>query len=255
MSKPKQIRVLLLLLVLAPLTYLLFLEHDPSPDWTRTKVVVIYPQNADDDFIVDDWLSGLDENMFREIEDYITTEATRYDLELDRPIEIRLAEPITGAPTAPPTGHGNTIERLRWAARLRWWHLRFSRANPEADSIIIAHYQGTNTLLRRLHSVGMAQPRLALVNLIASDSHRRYNNLQLAHEILHTFGASDLYHYSSGQPDYPEGYASPEATPRYPQQKAEIMAMRIPTAPNQSNPAFTLDQTTIGPQTAREIGW
>jgi hypothetical protein len=254
MTKAKQIRVLILLLALVPLAYLLFMEHDPRPDWTRTKVVVIYPHDPVGHEGVTRWIDELDPADFHEIEEFFTREAAAHDLELDRPIEIRLAEPIDFAPPTPPR-NGTFRERMNWAVRMRWWHFRFSRRHREADTIVIAHYHAPNNTERTMHSIGMPRPRLALANLIAGDHLARYNNLQLAHEILHTFGASDLYHFGTGHPESPEGYAQPESDPLYPQQEAEIMAMRIPTAPDQSRPALNLDEATIGPQTAREIGW
>ncbi len=254
MTKAKQIRVLILLLALVPLAYLFFLEHDPRPDWTRAKVVVIYPHNPDDHEGVANWIDQLESGHLEEIEAFFTQEASDHELALERPIEIRLASAIDFAPPAPPR-NGSHIERLRWAGGMRWWHFRFSRQHREADSIIVAHYHSPGGQGRTLHSVGMSRPRLALVNLIAGDQPIRYNNLQLAHEILHTFGASDLYHFGTGQPESPEGYAQPDREPVYPQSRAEIMAMRIPMGPDQSRPALNLDEATIGAQTAREIGW
>jgi len=254
MTKAKQIRVLILLLALVPLAYLFFLEHDPRPDWTQTKVVVIYPHDPFGHEGVTGWINALDPDDFQEIEEFFTREAASHGLALDRPIEIRLAEPIDFAPPTPPR-NGSHRKRLGWAVRMRRWHFHFSRRHREADTIVIAHYHAPDSTHRTLHSVGMSRPRLVLANLIAGDHLVRYNNLQLAHEILHTFGASDLYHLGTGQPESPEGYAHPEREPLYPQREAEIMAMRIPTAPDESRPARNLDEATIGPQTAREIGW
>ena len=48
----------------------------------------------------------------------------------------------------------------------------------------------------------------------------------IAHEILHTLGASDKYDLATLAPLYPGGYAEPERDPLYPQSFAEIMAGR-----------------------------
>ena len=47
MTVPKQIRVLVLLLLLLPLVILAFRDHDPRPDWQRTLIVGLYPHNGD----------------------------------------------------------------------------------------------------------------------------------------------------------------------------------------------------------------
>jgi hypothetical protein len=96
---------------------------------------------------------------------------------------------------------------------------------------------------------------LAIANLVADPEQRGLNDFLVAHELLHTVGASDLYDRRTGRPRYPEGYVQPDREPRYPQPGAELMAGRIPIAPEESVLPETLDQTTMGPVTAREIGW
>ena len=52
----------------------------------------------------------------------------------------------------------------------------------------------------------------------------------IAHELLHTLGASDKYDPQSLAPIFPDGYAEPDRQPSHPQRMAEIMAGRIPVA-------------------------
>jgi hypothetical protein len=82
-------------------------------------------------------------------------------------------------------------------------------------------------------------------------------NLQGAtvYELLHTFGATDKYDLTTGLPQYPEGFAEPESTPRYPQQHAEIMAGRMPLTATEAVLPDGLEDERVGPLTAREIGW
>ena len=77
----------------------------------------------------------------------------------------------------------------------------------------------------------------------------------IAHELLHTLGASDKYDLSNGLPIHPAGYADPDKRPRYPQDRAEIMGGRIPLSPGRAAIPRGLNQTVIGPVTASEIGW
>jgi hypothetical protein len=54
---------------------------------------------------------------------------------------------------------------------------------------------------------------------------------------------------------YPGGYAEPDKSPLYPQQKAEIMGGRIPVSASEFVIPPSLEQCIVGPETAREIGW
>jgi hypothetical protein len=77
----------------------------------------------------------------------------------------------------------------------------------------------------------------------------------VAHELLHTLGATDKYARASGQPLEPDGLGDPQQQPRYPQRFGEIMAGRIASSARQAEMPDGLDRMLVGPATAREIGW
>ncbi|MGY6630304.1 MAG: hypothetical protein ACXIUL_04770 [Wenzhouxiangella sp.] len=252
MSKAKQIRVLVLLLILAPLTFLLFMDFDPRPDWERTLIVGIYPDNADGSASAAAMIATLQSQDFLATEDYFAVQARHHGLNLELPFELRLGDKIDQSPPPPPAEH-LTRYRLRWAAQLRWWHFRLNRQGLEPDIVLVLRFHSGDSN-GRLHSIGMAQPRLGLINLSANPDLYAYNQVVIAHELLHTVGASDLY-APNFAPSYPEGYAEPDREPRYPQTLAELMAMRIPLTPQIARPPMALDETQVGQHTAREIGW
>jgi len=77
----------------------------------------------------------------------------------------------------------------------------------------------------------------------------------IAHELMHALGAGDRYEQGTNRPLYPEGFADPDAVPRYPQSRAEIMAGRIPISENHAETPSGMDEVAIGTLTAREINW
>ena len=77
----------------------------------------------------------------------------------------------------------------------------------------------------------------------------------IAHEFLHTVGASDKYDVTSNQPLFPDGYAEPERRPLYPQVNAEIMGGRVPLSEQDAVMPKSLRLCRIGTATAREIRW
>jgi len=94
-----------------------------------------------------------------------------------------------------------------------------------------------------------------VVNAFAARELAGQNNVVIAHELLHTVGASDKYDPATGQPRYPQGFADRGQQPRYPQTRAEIMGGRIPLSAHESALPMTLDKVLVGPETALEVNW
>lgn len=77
----------------------------------------------------------------------------------------------------------------------------------------------------------------------------------MAHELLHTLGATDKYDLATNLPIYPAGYANPDAQPLHPQNAAELMAGRIALKESKAEMPISLSGTVVGLTTAAEIGW
>ena len=81
-----------------------------------------------------------------------------------------------------------------------------------------------------------------------------YYVMMLGNLISRLFGAGPKLD-DKGFPLFPEGYASPAVSPRYPQFQAEIMGAYIPTKRFEIERVNSMDQVVIGAATAREMGW
>ena len=103
--------------------------------------------------------------------------------------------------------------------------------------------------------MGIKKGLICIVNAYASWKMREMDNVIIAHELLHTVGATDKYDPSTKLPVFPEGYAEPDKEPLLPQEFAEIMGGKIVLSDNSSAMPESLDQTLIGPVTAHEIKW
>ncbi len=254
MTRAKQIRVLLLLMLLTPLVYAFSLPSDPAPKWDRTKIIAIYPYNSDGSEAVADYIASLQAADFQAIENYLQGQARAYSLPLRKPFEVRLGNPITSAPPM-PEARATGMDRLAWALKLRWWHWRLDTQELKPDIVAVVRFRDGNFGPTRLHSIGMPKPRLALVNLIADTEYQSQNLVTLTHELMHTVGANDHYDGPTGFPAWPEGFAQPDQEPLYPQVLAELMAGRIPLNHEIAREARTLNETVIGDRTAIDIGW
>jgi hypothetical protein len=105
------------------------------------------------------------------------------------------------------------------------------------------------------HSLGLQKGLIGVVHVFASKSMQDKNSVVIAHELLHTLGATDKYNPVSNQPVYPDGYAEPHKQPLHPQFDAEIMAGRIAMSEEYAKMPASLEQCVIGGRTAQEINF
>ena len=127
------------------------------------------------------------------------------------------------------------------------------RAPPQIRIFVLYHDPSFTKSVP--HSVGMQKGLVGVVHAFAARGMTRTNNVVIAHEILHTLGASDKYDPETLAPLYPIGYAEPERNPIHPQTLTEVMAGRYATDSRTFEMPETLDEVLVGAATALEIGW
>ena len=104
------------------------------------------------------------------------------------------------------------------------------------------------------HSLGLTKGLIGVVYAFASPVMSGANTVVIAHELLHTVGATDKYGPDDA-PRFPDGYGDPRQIPLYPQKKAELMAGRRMLSVDRWEQASSLDEVVIGAATALEIRW
>jgi len=217
--------------------------------------VVIYPINADGSTITAQYINTLDEQSFEDIEDFFEREAERHNLGLYDPVTIKLAPQVISQPPQMQQG-GNILNVVVWSLKMRYWAWNNNNyAGPSPDIQMFVRYFDPRTHKRLAHSMGLKKGMVGVVNAFASNKMAGSNNVVIAHELLHTVGATDKYDLSNNQPLYPAGYASPGQQPLYPQRKAELMAGRTPVTNNKSIIPKSLAGVVIGEVSAIEIRW
>ena len=140
---------------------------------------------------------------------------------------------------------------------MRWltFVLNWRSDNPTPDIVLFVIYHDPNGTPIIERSGALKKGLIAVANVFAERASRGANQVVIAHELLHTLGATDKYDPATNMPHYPEGFAHPDAKPIYPQSKAELMAGRIVIAADQAEIPASLGSALIGPETAGEIGW
>jgi hypothetical protein len=248
------LRILILLLLLLVVAVKTCQDRYLTTRWHDPLYVAVYPIAADDSPATRAYLAALDAEAFKPIDGFFAREAQRYHLGTNEPIKIRLRPEL---PDRPPA-HADTgiLATALWSLRLRYWAWRVSGHAPEPDDIrIFILYHDPALTPTVPHSLGLTKGLIGVVYAFAAPEMNGANGVVIAHELLHTVGATDKYSTVNDAPRFPDGFGDPAQRPLYPQQWAELMAGRRMLARDKWQQAASLDEVVIGPTTALEIRW
>jgi len=251
----RTIRIALLLVTLFGVGLSAWFDQHRTTSWQHTVWVGVFPINADGSAVTTQYLAQLREAELAPISAFVAREARRYGVQLDEPVVLRLYPELARAPPALAPGAG-VFARILWSLSLRRYRSQvlsgIARARPQITLFLVYHDPARTAVVP--HSLGLQRGLMGVVHLYATSAQREQNNVVVAHELLHTFGASDKYG-DNNVPRFPDGYAEPALQPRYPQRYAELMAGRTPLTATTQRMPDDLEEVLIGPATAREIGW
>ena len=252
----KIIRISVLLLVLAAVAGQQLLERVSTQSWKETLWVGLFPLNGDGTETAQRYIEALTPQDFADIETFFSREAHRYDITLETPVHVELYPQGQALPPPLPPEAG-ALARALWSLRLRWYAWRHSDFPPQppARIRIFVLFHDPATLERVPDSHGLQKGLVGVVHAFAAEAMTGSNAVVIAHELMHTLGASDKYDLDSGAPLYPAGYAEPQQQPLYPQEETEIMAGRRPLSATESEMPRNLRHVIAGPATALEIHW
>ena len=250
----KAVRISILLFVLFFVSVSTWLTQARSTDWNNSLWVKVYPINGDNSEAAAKYIESLEPRHFEDIEAFLKRETSKYDNGLDRPVRIELGQPINEQPPE-LGGEPNALSVMLWSLKMRWWasDITDNQDRIKPDARIFVRYHTPRSDIELENSVGLQKGMVGIVNGYASRQYRGTNNVIIAHEFLHTLGATDKYSRGDGQPIGPDGLAEPDRTPLYPQRYAEIMGGRIALAEYDSVIPKSLKFAVIGPRTASEI--
>jgi hypothetical protein len=252
----RNVRIAILLLVLAIAAYSNWYDRLSTTDWDETLWIGVFPINAEGSEVSARYIAGLTPERLNDIEQFINREAKRYGVDIDRPVRVDLYPEVKEKPPQ-HDARGNVLSSMWWSLKVRMYARRNSRAPGRAPPTIRVFVQFHDPSFNRSvpHSVGMQKGLVGVVHAFADNEMTGSNNVIVAHEILHTLGATDKYDPATLAPLFPIGYAEPERTPRYPQTLTEIMAGRYAVDPNTFEIPVSLAKVRVGAATALEIRW
>lgn len=250
----RQLRILVLLLVLLFVALTTAQNRWRTTDWDEPLWVAVHPINGDGSTAATQMISALNGDHYAAVERFVEREAQRYGIALARPVQLHLAEQVHQRPPPPPS---RTWWKVAWwSLKLRYWAwqaTRHSSVPSDIELFVVYHDPAARPALE--HSYGLAKALVGVAHVFAAHSTRGRNQIVIAHELFHTLGATDKYDPATTLPHFPAGYANPDRRPLLPQNRAELMAGRVPLTPTEAAMPDHLDMVLVGPQTALEIGW
>jgi hypothetical protein len=252
----RKLRIGILLAVLAIVAWNYWYDRLSTTDWDETLTVGIYPIDETDDRATHDYVAGLGDADVADIEEFLNEEAASYGVEIDRPVSVRMFRRVTEMPPERDPESG-VLGNMWWSLKMRMYArgAALSTGQDRPQIRIFVRYHNPEFTQQVPHSVGMQKGLVGVVHAFAARSMTGSNNVVIAHEILHTLGASDKYDPATLAPLYPSGYADPYRSPRVPQEYAEIMAGRYPVSRTEFEMPSSLDEVVVGDSTAAEIRW
>ena len=252
----KNFRILILIFLLAAVLLYTQDQRLVTQGWYKPLEVVIFPINADSTNEADRYIKNLSSTSFADIDKFIKRESEKYDVVSSTPTLTVLGDTVRIFPPKPPDKNANPLFIAFWSIKLRWWAMQNTpdnKSNKHRVRIFVLYHGDTSNQVLE-HSLGLQKGLLGIVHAFASANQTKQNNIVIAHELLHTVGASDKYD-AAGNPIPPDGLGEPNRKPLYPQIRAEIMAGTIAKNDHQSSMAESLKTCVVGEKTASEIGW
>lgn len=251
----KKLRIAILLLILINVGVGAWLARARTTSWERPLRVAVFPIAADASPATAGYVAALATETFAPVDDFFREEGKRYGLTLSRPVEVRVAHKVPVLPPPPPYGESG-LSVLLWSLQMRFWAWRHGGVEgpaPHVRMFVVFHDPKLTTTVP--HSLGLQKGLIGVVHAFASEEQTAQNKVVVAHELLHTVGATDKYDPATNLPVFPDGYGDPEQQPLLPQRYAEIMAGRIAVSRTEAEMPGNLGSVLVGRATAREINW
>jgi hypothetical protein len=249
----KRIRIAVLLYILLFVAVGDFLTSRRAVSWDDSLWVDVYLLGS---AASQAYIGTLQPDAFEVIETFFAEQGAAYGIDIDSPFRIRVAGQLDRQLPRVPEESG-FVSTIIWSLRMRWLvtRLHWNADGPTPDITVFAVYHDNDPNLAIDRSTALQKGMIVVANLYGQRLARGSNQMVIAHELLHTLGATDKYDRATGLPLFPIGFANADRDPLYPQASAELMGGRIPVSATEAAIPNSLSQVVIGPETALEIGW
>ncbi len=251
----RNLRILILLTALLLVAVTTWQQRYLATRWRTPLFVAIYPVALDRSPATARYVATLEARDFAPIDGFFAREAARYRVPVGEPFRTRLRPELHESPPQRSVDAG-VFATIIWSLELRYWVWRVSGHAREPEDIrVFVLYRDPALSPRVPDSLGLEKGLIGVVYAFADPAMTGANDVVIAHEMLHTLGATDKYDPTTDAPRFPDGFGDPAQVPLYPQASAELMAGRRARGPDRGEQVDDLGEVVIGPATAREIRW
>ena len=253
-KKHRYFRYLVLLLILFAVEAHEAIMRSKVSSWEQTLEVRLFAINGDGRDATGKYIKSLKPADFNAITRFINREARRYGITIDA-IKTEYVGELKSRPPEVPD-ENSVLGNIIWSLYFRGWSLyqSYRVESGSSDIDLFINYYDTAATQTLRHSVGLRGGLIGLINGFANKNYQGSNNVVIAHELMHTLGATDKYNQLN-QPAHPGGFAAPFQEPLFPQRQAEIMGGRIPLSATRAITPESLYQVVVGAFTAAELNW
>ena len=219
----KYLRVLVLLFILFIVAVDAWLDSARSTDWNSTLNVVVVPINPEKSKAVTDYISNLESETFKPIEGFFDREVQHYLSLNQAAFKLILGSELhEEPPRLTPAGENGDrkmewFNAVVWSLKTRYWVYQVKKNYKHLfpDIMLFVNYYDPAKHRRVQHSLGLEKGLYSIVYAFGSEGDKKGNHVVIAHELLHTLGASDKYALNSNLPMYPAGYANRDSGPYF----------------------------------------
>jgi len=252
----RNVRVAILLTVLVAVGFATLATKRRLHRWVAPLTIAIVPVAADGSRIEQAYIENLAPDAFAPVARFLVARARGFHRNLDGIIDLRLDPPARELPPAAPENSDSMLAVIKWSLALRYWDwaLAHHDRRPGADIRIYVLFHQVSASQSLDASVGLEQGHIGIVQAPIGEANLGWTELAVAHELLHTLGATDKYD-AEGLPRVPDGLANPDQEPPEPQERCEVMSGSVPVEVGKARLARSLEECVVNRFTAAEIGW
>ena len=204
----KNIRIFILTFILVLLLASAFLSQQKLHAWDETIWVGIYPLISERSPTIDRYINKQLARDLENVSQLIKRESQKYNINAENVIKFEIKHTVYDPP--PPPQAESRFSIAIWSLKFRYWHWQQQHSDePESDLDIFIHLSPVKhgQTIQLDNSFALKKVGAGVVNALAGTKYREYNQLVLAHELLHLFGASDKYNIENNQPIFPNGFS------------------------------------------------
>ena len=149
------LRIAVLLTVLFVVAVSTWVDRRRTTDWDSTLWIGIFPIAADSRAVTREYVAGLADAQFADLEPFFAREARAHGVALERPVKVVLQAPVAEAPPRLARGAG-VLATMAWSLRMRYYAWRHQGDSLADIRMFVLYHDPEHTPV--VQSAGLPHP-------------------------------------------------------------------------------------------------